>query len=133
MIARFVGNRAKGRISKQVFEENKARQIFRKTNISYPLIHTRTCAHHGVRIVCFSENLAFFVFLKPRIEIRPFALLPTISSLTPTFQKSWIYLLKWKPFKNDEKCFMFCLKAFFILKISKFLSWNFWSSRKTVW
>ena len=28
----FVGNKAKGRISKQVFQENQARQIFRKTN-----------------------------------------------------------------------------------------------------
>ena len=33
-----VGNKAKVRISKRVFQENKARQIFRKTNISYPLI-----------------------------------------------------------------------------------------------
>ena len=39
----LVGNKAKGRISKQVFQENKARQIFRKTNISYPLI--RTCTY----------------------------------------------------------------------------------------
>ena len=38
----LVGNKAKGRISKQVFQENKARQIFRKTNISYLLIRTRT-------------------------------------------------------------------------------------------
>ena len=29
----IVGNKAKGRISKRVFQENKARQIFRKTNI----------------------------------------------------------------------------------------------------
>ena len=32
----FVGNKAKGRISKRVFEENKERQIFRKTNIFLP-------------------------------------------------------------------------------------------------
>ena len=38
----IVVNRAKGRISKRVFQENKARQIFRKTNFSYPLIRTRT-------------------------------------------------------------------------------------------
>ena len=37
----MVGNKAKGRISKRVFHENKARQIFRKTNIFYPLIRTR--------------------------------------------------------------------------------------------
>ena len=35
---KVVGIKAKGRISKRVFQENKARQIFRKTNISYPLI-----------------------------------------------------------------------------------------------
>ena len=59
-----VGNKAKGRISKRVFQENKARQIFRKTNISYPLIRTRTPAYQGVRNVPFSENLVCFVFLK---------------------------------------------------------------------
>ena len=63
-ILEHVGNKAKGRISKRVFQENKARQIFRKTNFSYPLIRTRTCAYQGVRNVRFSENLANFVFLK---------------------------------------------------------------------
>ena len=32
----IVGNKTKGRISKQMFQENKSRQIFQKTNISYP-------------------------------------------------------------------------------------------------
>ena len=36
----FVGNKDKGRISKRVFQESKARQNFRKTNISYFLIRT---------------------------------------------------------------------------------------------
>ena len=35
------------------------RKIFRKTNISYPLIRTRTCAYQWVRNVSFSENLAY--------------------------------------------------------------------------
>ena len=39
----MVGNKAKGRISKRVFQESKARQNFRKTNNSYPLIRTLTC------------------------------------------------------------------------------------------
>ena len=39
----FFGNKAKGRISKRVFQENKERQIFRKM---------------------ISQNLACFVFLK---------------------------------------------------------------------
>ena len=43
----IVGNKAKGRISKRVFQENKARQIFPKMNISYTLIRTRTSAYRG--------------------------------------------------------------------------------------
>ena len=37
----IVDGKAKRRISKRVFQENKAHQIFRKRNISYPLIPTR--------------------------------------------------------------------------------------------
>ena len=50
----IVGNKAKWRISKRLFQENKARQIFRRTNISYPLIRTRI----NIRNVSFSENFA---------------------------------------------------------------------------
>ena len=53
-----------GRISKRVFQENKAHQIFQKTNVSYPLIRTQMCVHQGVTIVRFSEYLACFIFLK---------------------------------------------------------------------
>ena len=42
--AKCIGNKAEGRISKRVFQENKARQILRKTNIFYPLIRTHVCA-----------------------------------------------------------------------------------------
>ena len=51
-ITQFVGNKAKERISKRVFQENKVCQIFRKTNISW----------------------------NTRFEIRLFALLPAMSS-----------------------------------------------------
>ena len=43
------------------------------------------------------------------------------------------YLLHWKPFKNDEKCFYFILEALFVLKIFKFLSWPFGHADKTAW
>ena len=49
----IVGKKAEGRISKRVFQENKARQIFPKTNIFYPQIHTRTCAYQGVKMLVF--------------------------------------------------------------------------------
>ena len=38
---KIVSNKAKVRITKRWLQENKARQIFQKTNISYPLIRTR--------------------------------------------------------------------------------------------
>ena len=50
-------------ISKRVLQENKARQTFRKPNISYPLIRTRTYAYQGVINVRSSKNLAGFIFL----------------------------------------------------------------------
>ena len=66
--AYIVCNKAKGQISKRVFQENKAGHIFWKTNISYPLIRTRRCAYqcayHGIRKIRLSEKLTCFVFLK---------------------------------------------------------------------
>ena len=51
-VGNFVGNKVKGLISKRVLKENKAHQIFRKTNISYSLIHTRAFfGKYGV--LCF--------------------------------------------------------------------------------
>ena len=60
----FVGNEAKGRISKRVFQENKARQIFRGTNICYRLIRTRTFAYQGLRNVLFFGKFGVLCFLK---------------------------------------------------------------------
>ena len=70
----FVGNKAKGQISKWVFQENKVRHSFRKTIISYPLICTRTCAYQGVRNVKIWRALFSW---NTRFKICPFALLPT--------------------------------------------------------
>ena len=64
LIGNYAGNKAKGRISKRVFQENKARQIFRKTNISYSLIRTLT----------FFGQFGVLVFLG--IPVLKFALLP---------------------------------------------------------
>ena len=35
-------------------------KIFQKTDISYPLIRTRTCTYQGVRNVSFSEILSAY-------------------------------------------------------------------------
>ena len=82
----FVGNKVKGRISKLVFQENKARQIFRKTNISYPQIRTRRCAYQWVRNVRFLENL--FLRFAPLPYYRRFMLMTQpFSGLKPNLRK----------------------------------------------
>ena len=40
---------------------SKNKNIFQKTNISYPLIRTRMCAYEGVRKVSFSKNFAYLL------------------------------------------------------------------------
>ena len=47
--------------------------------------------------------------------------------------KKNVYLLDWKPFKNDEKYFLINLKAVFGLKIFKFLSQLFGHAGKAAW
>ena len=57
-----------------------------------------------------------------------------IYSRTLTFQKKKNYLPNWKPFKNDEKCFLFRLKSSFCPQdIFKFLSWLFGHFEKAAW
>ena len=68
-----VGNKAKGRISERVFQENKACQIFRKTNISHPVILPRTCRYQGVRNIHFPGKFSVLCFLETPVLI--FALL----------------------------------------------------------
>ena len=47
---------------------------------------------------------------------------PKLDSHLP---KKLSYLLHWKPFKNDEECFLFHLKSSFHSQVFKFLSWIF--------
>ena len=99
-----VGNKAKGRIWKRVFQESKACQNFRKTNISYLLIRTRK----GVRNVCFSEILACFAFLKHPFWDSLFCLI--------TGDKNG-YL--------DSACFYEDTKYFPVAKNNPFPSWKY--------
>ena len=85
----IVGNKAKGHISKRRWQENKARQIFRKINISYPLICTCMCAYQGVRNVCYSKNLACFLFLLLPSWYSSFCL---ITDETGSYSKSQVIL-----------------------------------------
>ena len=82
---KIVGNIAKRRISKRVFQETKAHQIFQKMNISYSLIRTYTSAYQGVISVYFSEDLVCFGFLKHPCWDSPFCLITDENSLGTKF------------------------------------------------
>ena len=100
----FICKKSKGRFSKRVFQENKARQIFWKTNIFYPLDkHTY-------------KNLICFVFLKNPFWDSPFCLI-TDKLLNPCYFFHWFFKTdeplicaqhwcthfnKWSPFRKIE-------------------------------
>ena len=91
---------AEGRISKQVFQENEKRQIFRKTNIFYHLIRTSTCACQVVKNVRFSENLTGFIFLK---HVLRFALLPYYRRIYVCSDSLCFIFVLMLPFASDWK------------------------------
>ena len=55
-----------------------ARKIFRKTNISNPLIHTHTYAYQGIRNVSFSENFVYVLNVWPLLLLVKIAFQNTI-------------------------------------------------------
>ena len=57
-----------------MLKENKAREIFQKKKIFYPLIRKRTCAYQGVRNVGFRKFWRALFSYHTRFEICPFAL-----------------------------------------------------------
>ena len=73
----FVGNKAEGRISKRVIQENKACQIFRKTNVFYPLISTRyVCVSGGKKCSLFGKFDMPCFLDAPVLRFTLFAFLP---------------------------------------------------------
>ena len=99
----IVGNRAKWRNTKRVFQENKAGQIFRKMNISYLLIRARTCAYHGVSNVRFWKILPTLFSCNTRFEIHFFA-----------FRKIFLVLHSARCVNNYLKfCLLICYQLIF--------------------
>ena len=71
----IVDNKAEGQISKQMLEENKARQIFRKTNVSYsPRTHVCVSGGSGRKKCSFYGKFGLLCFLLT--PVLRFALLP---------------------------------------------------------
>ena len=57
------GNKAKGRILKRVLQVNKARQIYQKTIIFYPLIPPKCLFFGKFGVLCFPVTLVFEICL----------------------------------------------------------------------
>ena len=55
----------------------------------------------------------------------------SLKSRTLTFQKFFFNFLQWKPFKNDEKCFLFHLKSSFRSQDIWVFVLTFWSWEET--
>ena len=77
--------------------------------------------------MCIRTNTRFELVMRYSIQIyyRDTLLPGFLCYLKSTLGKFLFYLLQWKPFKNDEKCFFFTLKALFLLNIFIFLTWRF--------
>ena len=111
--------RQKGKYQNGGNKKTKHAKFSEKTNVSYPLIHTRTCAYQGVRNVqvflffFFSENLTCFVFLLPRFWGSPFCLITN----ELIFRCFWIEKLHAEIILN-KVCYQDCLcrKVVLILK-----------------
>ena len=99
----IVGNKVKGRIPKRVFQDNKACQIFRKVNISFPLrVRVRIS---GKEMLVFREIWRTLFSWNTRFEICPFAFLPTVWSSNFTFDRKqiWANWLNSIPPRNHQK------------------------------
>ena len=110
----------KGESQNGCFEKTKHAQIFRKTNIYYPLIRTSTQAYQGVKNVRFSENLMCLVFLKHSFCDSHFCL------ITDDFKVAW---KKWRKFfwyiENQNKVVkVFVKNQCFLNNLTCF--WYFW-------
>ena len=75
----FVVNKSKGRTSKRVFQESKARQIFRKTNIFYPLRGIKNRVSGGKKCSFFGK---FGVLCFLETPVLRFTLLPYYRRIT---------------------------------------------------
>ena len=77
----FVGSKAKGRTSKRWLQENKARQIYRKTTLFYSLLRARTFVYLEVRNTSLFEIWRALISCNNCFEICSFALLPIVSNM----------------------------------------------------
>ena len=102
-IHQFIGNKAKGWISKWVFQENKAHQISwkKKKHFWPPDMHTYIGGRIKIgNLFFFSENLVCFVFLKHSFWDSPFCCITDKLTLLMLLVSKLVIILKF------PKCFI---------------------------
>ena len=124
------------------------KSIFRKwylRKISYPFINLSWTVYSGIHIKHFwmltlscekgkkvenknCEHFLDYFFTSGMLQNVAYSITTLEVGVSPSKQD--FFLLQWKLFKN---AFYFVLKALFILKVFKFLSWFFGHVEKTTW
>ena len=130
--------RQKGESQNGCFKKTKPNFL---KSISYSLICTRTSAYQGVKNVCFSQNLACFIFLKHPFWDSPFYFITDEINknvkgkilLRKIWQQLWMFLccflrtLKWAlrtPKKKRQVCAIVWLLISHSRLPVKNLAWN---------
>ena len=81
---------------------------------------------------CFWKNQTFVVHWSPWIILLCFCQFwALLLRQDPHVPKKMFYIIQWKPFKMMKSALYFILKALFVFKIFKFLSWIFGYAEKT--
>ena len=87
-----------------------------------------------------SKNALKFAFVSFCVQSKVFLKIPKSPNFLKfsikvglSHSKNFSYLLHWKTLKMMKNVLYFILKAFFILKIYKFLSWFFAHAGKKAW
>ena len=105
--------------AQEVSQENTWDGLFLESNGSHIAC---TSTESKLHCRCFPVSLTNFL----RTASHPVQHIP-VTCLNES------YLLEWKLFKIDEKCFYFTLKSCFVLEIFKFLPLLLWSCKKMAW
>ena len=85
-----------------MFQENKACQTSRKTNISYPLIRTRTCAYQGVKKFAFRKIWRALFSCNTHFDIHPFCLITDKKYHFNPFQVTVLFLYELEASENQR-------------------------------
>ena len=120
----FVGIQPKGQISERAFHKNKARKIFRKTKIFYPLIRTHTSLSNLISQI---KLTAFYTIIKKKNKTISISLVYVIQLASLPTTKGHCYFLHLRQTQSKWE-----LKFDYNLKDLAFISTTFCNWKKVI-